>query len=247
MKVSIIVPVFNEAPVLEEVLRKLFAEPCPIEREWIIIDDFSTDGSRNILLKLKEEFNFQLISQPRNRGKGSAVATGVQAARGDFIIIQDADHEYDPKDIPILLKPLIDDQADVVYGSRFKQNSPQVHRTFHFFVNNFLTMLSNFMSGIYLTDMETCYKTFRTDLIQSMNLRSKRFGIEVELTAYTAKTSARIYEVPIRYYPRSVLQGKKINWKDGAAAIFHLIRFNYFISHEKAFKGLPTKYHNHLR
>ena len=242
MKVTIIVPVFNEAPILDGVLRKLFSESCPIDREWIIIDDYSTDGSSDILIRLKNEFSFLLITHLQNKGKGAAVVAGIQMAQGDFVIIQDADYEYDPKDIPFLLAPLIEDKADVVFGSRFKEKTTLVHRTHHYLVNKFLTTLSNFMSGIYLTDMETCYKIFRRDLVQCMNLQSQRFGIEVELTAYTAKTSARIFEIPIRYYPRTVLQGKKINWKDGVAAIFHLIRFNYFVSKKRAFKKLPEKY-----
>ena len=157
-------------------------------------------------------------------------------------MIQDADFEYDPNDVPTLLKPLLDDQADVVYGSRFKQTSPQVHRTYHYFVNRILTALSNLFSGIYLTDMETCYKLFRADLIKSMNLTSRRFEIEVELTAYSAKTSARIFELPISYRPRTQLEGKKIGWRDGVYALYHLVRYNFFRSFKQSFKGLPEKY-----
>jgi hypothetical protein len=136
----------------------------------------------------------------------------------------------------------LEGRADVVYGSRFKKNSPQVHRTYHYFVNRLLTMLSNLLSGIYLTDMETCYKVFRADLLKSMRLTSRRFGIEVELTAYVAKVRARIYELPISYFPRTRLQGKKINWKDGVAALLHLLRFNVFTSREKAFTAVPQRY-----
>jgi glycosyltransferase involved in cell wall biosynthesis len=160
-------------------------------------------------------------------------------------MIQDADFEYDPDDVPSLLEPLIQGKADVVYGSRFKKNAVQIHRTYHYFVNRFLTLVSNLLSGIYLTDMETCYKIFRADLLKAMRLRSKRFGIEVELTAYVAKVRARIFELPIGYFPRTRLQGKKINWKDGVAALVHLVRFNLFTSLDDAYENLPPKYLAH--
>jgi hypothetical protein len=140
------------------------------------------------------------------------------------------------------LQPLLDGKADVVYGSRFKHSAMQVHRTYHYFVNRFLTVMSNLLSGIYLTDMETCYKIFRADLLKPMNLTSNRFGIEVELTAYIGKIRARVFELPISYFPRTRLQGKKINWRDGVAALMHLVRFNLMISMEQAFTGLPEKY-----
>lgn len=241
-KLSVVVPVFNEARCLESVVSLLMASPCPIEREWIFVDDCSTDTSLEILKKLAVAYGFRLIEQRPNQGKGAAVIRGIRAATGDFIMIQDADTEYDPKDVPSLLQPLIDDRADVVYGSRFKKSGYQVHRTYHYFVNRFLTWLSNILSGIYLTDMETCYKVFRADLLQSMNLTSKRFGIEVELTAYVAKVRARIFELPISYFPRTRLQGKKISWKDGVAALRHLIFFNFRVSAEQAFSSVPEKY-----
>jgi glycosyltransferase involved in cell wall biosynthesis len=246
MKVSIIVPVYNESSLIKAVVERLYKSECPIEREWIFVDDCSTDGSLDVLKSLQVQLGFLLLQQPTNQGKGAAVIRGIKQASGDFVIIQDADFEYDPDDIPSLLEPLIGNKADVVFGSRFKKNSMQVHRTFHYFINRFLTFLSNIMSGIYLTDMETCYKVFRRDLIQSMNLTSNRFGIEVELTSYLAKTNARIFEIPIRYYPRTKLQGKKINWKDGIAALFHLYRFNYLININEAFTNLPEKYLGNL-
>jgi len=241
-KLSVVVPVFNEARCLESVVAQLMASPCPIEREWIFVDDCSTDISLEILKKLAVTYGFRLIEQRPNQGKGAAVIRGIRAATGDFIMIQDADTEYDPNDVPSLLQPLIDDRADVVYGSRFKKSGYQVHRTYHYFVNRFLTWLSNLFSGIYLTDMETCYKVFRADLLQSMNLTSKRFGIEVELTAYVAKVRARIFELPISYFPRTRLQGKKISWQDGVAALRHLIYFNFQVSADQAFSKLPEKY-----
>ena len=243
MKISILVPVYNEAPHLAEVIDTLMKSPCPIEREWIFIDDSSTDGSLAILESMKNRHGFHLIAQKPNAGKGSAIIRGIEAARGDLIMIQDADFEYDPNDVPSLLTPLIQGRADVVYGSRFKASS-QVHRTYHYFVNRVLTLLSNLMSGIYVTDMETCYKIFRADLLKSMNLQSRRFGLEVELTAYIAKVRARVFELPISYFPRTKLQGKKINWRDGVAALGHLIRFNWSIGVDRAFKKdlLPQRY-----
>lgn len=239
---SVVVPVFNEEPQLAKVIALLMASPCPLEREWIFVDDCSRDRSLEILRALSKEYSFRILEQESNQGKGAAVIRGIQAARGDFIMIHDADFEYDPSDIPPLLIPLIDDKADVVYGSRFKKSAHQVHRTYHYFVNRWLTILSNLFSGIYLTDMETCYKIFRADLLKSMRLTSHRFGIEVELTAYVAKVRTRIFELPISYFPRTYLQGKKINWKDGVAALFHLVRFNFFVSAEQAFPELPERY-----
>jgi len=242
MKLSVVVPVYNEYSHLREVVEHLFSSSCFLEREWIFVDDCSSDGTTEILKGLQKTYDFILIEHERNQGKGGAVRDGFKRATGDMIIIQDADFEYDPNDVAQLLKPLVEDRADVVYGSRFKKSVPTVHRTFHYLGNRFLTLLSNLLSGIYLTDMETCYKVFRADLVKAMNLRSSRFGIEVELTAYVAKTAARVYELPINYYPRKQLHGKKINWKDGVAAFLHLVRFNLFVSLEQAFTRLPAHY-----
>lgn len=241
---SLVVPVFNEQSRLAQVIEALLNSPCPIRREWIFVDDSSTDGSPAILRDLQVKHGFKLFFLEKNSGKGSAVRKGINEATGDYIMIQDADFEYDPQDIPQLLEPLLKGRADIVYGSRFKKSAPQVHRTYHYFINRFLTILSNLFSGIYLTDMETCYKIFRSDILKNMNLTSSRFGIEVELTAYIGKIRAQIFELPINYYPRTKLQGKKINWKDGLAALYHLLRFNFFVKFEDAYKpDLPEHYH----
>ncbi len=239
---SIVVPVYNEARHLREVLDVLMNSPCPLEREWLLVDDFSNDGSRDILTELQARYGFKLFLQEKNQGKGAAVIRGIKEASGQLIMIQDADFEYTPYDVPKLLQPLIRGEADVVFGSRFKKDSTQVRRTYHYLINRFLTLLSNLMSGLYLTDMETCYKIFNADLLKAMALQSQRFGIEVEMTAYVAKTQARLRELPIRYFPRTRLQGKKINWKDGVAALWHLVRFNFLIDLQQAFTEIPDRY-----
>lgn len=242
MKLSLVVPVYNEVKNLRDVIPLLYSVPLPVESEWIFIDDKSTDGSLEVLRELSIKYPMKLLEQEKNQGKGAAVIRGFKEATGDLIMIQDADFEYDPKDIPKLVEPFLNNQADVVYGSRFKKTAVQVHRTYHYFVNRFLTLVSNLFSGIYLTDMETCYKIFRADLLKSMQLQSQRFGIEVELTAYLGKVRARIFELPISYFPRTRLQGKKINWKDGVAALRHLVHFNFFVSEKEMFVNLPKKY-----
>jgi len=241
-KLSIIVPVFNEEPQLEAFVKRLGSATCPVEREFIFVNDGSQDDSGALLSRLAETLHFDLITMTNNQGKGAAIRRALEEISGDFVMIQDADFEYDPNDVAALLQPLLEDRADVVYGSRFKHSALQVHRTYHYFINRFLTLLSNLVSGIYLTDMETCYKLFRADLMKSMNLTSNRFGIEIELTACVARTSARIYELPISYRPRTRLQGKKIGWKDGLAALYHLLYYNLLRSDTESFNGLPAKY-----
>lgn len=247
-KLSILVPIYNEERHLERVLTHLFESTSPVEREWILVDDCSTDRSREIIDSFATRYPLKRIFLGANGGKGAALRAGIGLATGDLIMVQDADFEYDPSDVPGLLEPLLEGRADVVYGSRFKHSVRQVHRTYHYFVNRVLTVLSNLLSGIYLTDMETCYKVFRADLLKAMCLKSNRFGIEIELTAYVAKTHARVFELPIHYYPRTRLQGKKITWKDGLAALFHLIRFNWLTPPDAAFSDLPVTYApGHLR
>ena len=244
-KLSIIIPVFDEEPHLEAFAKRLVSATCPVEREFIFVNDGSQDDSGVLLSRLAETLHFDLITMTQNQGKGAAIRQALEKISGDLVMIQDADFEYDPNDVAALLQPLLKNRADVVYGSRFKHSTLQVHRTYHYFINRFLTLLSNLVSGIYLTDMETCYKLFRADLIKSMNLTSNRFGIEIELTACVARTSARIYELPISYRPRTRLQGKKIGWKDGLAALYHLLYYNLLRSDAESFNGLPAKYRNH--
>ncbi len=239
---SVVIPVFNEETHLADVVRRLFDAPCPIKRQWIFVDDASIDGSPRILDALAAEHDVIVLHQAVNGGKGAALQAGFAAATGDFVMVQDADMEYDPADVPRLLEPLLGDQADVVFGSRFRAERTQVHRTFHYLGNRLLTDLSNLASGIYLSDMETCYKVFRADLLKSMRLRSERFGFEVESTAYVAKTTARIFELPITYAPRTRIEGKKIGWKDGVAALWHIVHFNVLVSRSAAFDGLPERY-----
>jgi glycosyltransferase involved in cell wall biosynthesis len=244
MKLSVIVPVYNEAERLRSVLtERLFTAPCPIEREWILVDDGSTDGSGDVLDMAASWTDEHVhVVHKGNGGKGTAVRAGLSCVRGDIVMVHDADAEYDPADIPRLLEPLLQDEADVVYGSRFRRERHQVHRTFHFFVNRFLTLLSNLLSGIYLTDMETCYKLARVDLVLPMRLHARRFEFEIEITAYVAKTGARVYELPISYHPRTRAMGKKISWRDGVAALWYLVRFNLLTSRRSAFSELPARY-----
>jgi glycosyltransferase involved in cell wall biosynthesis len=228
LTVSLIIPIYNEAGHLREFLEKIDQLKLPIEKELIFVDDCSTDGSADILKKFPFTSKNKIECKPKNEGKGAALRAGFALASGAFTGVQDADFEYDPDDIGALLEPLISGKVDVVYGSRFKKNAPQVHRTFHYLINRLLTTLSNFMSGLYLTDMETCYKFFKTDIIQNIQLESSRFGFEPEVTAKIARLKVKVHEYPISYYPRNYLEGKKITWKDGVAAVRHIVYFNLF-------------------
>src|SRR3989344_2048995 len=229
MKLSIIIPVYNEARTVGEMIRRVKNADLPgIEKEIIAVDDGSTDGTREILEKTRGIKN---IFHKENTGKGGAVRTGFSEASGDFLIIQDADLEYDPRDYQALLQPLVEGCADVVFGSRFLTGKP--HRVLyfhHYLANVFLTFLSNLFTNLNLTDMETGYKVFSKEVYKKLapQLQSKRFGIEPELTARAAKLGVRIYEVGISYYGRGYRAGKKINWKDGLAAIWHIVKFNVF-------------------
>ena len=240
--VSLIIPIYNEENHLKSFLEKIDTLSLPCDKELVIVDDFSMDGSKEIVENFPFQSSFQFLSQPENKGKGAALQLGIQKATGQIIGIQDADFEYDIMDIEKLIAPILADKADVVFGSRFKKNGMQVHRTFHYLVNRFLTTLSNFFSGIYLTDMETCYKFFRADILKNIPLESNRFGFEPEVTAKVARLKVSILEVPISYYPRNYLEGKKITYKDGLAALWHLVYFNFAKSQDKFLPGMPKKY-----
>ena len=241
--VSLIIPIYNEAGHLKEFLEKIDHLKLPLDKELIFIDDCSTDGSTEILKNFTFKSKAKIEVKSKNEGKGAALRAGFALASGVFTGVQDADFEYDPDDIEALLEPLIRGKVDIVYGSRFKKNAPQVHRTFHYLVNRILTTLSNFMSGLYLTDMETCYKFFKTEIIKNIHLESSRFGFEPEVTAKIARLKVKVHEYPIPYFPRNYLEGKKITWKDGIAALRHIIYFNFFADKATFFKpSMDSKY-----
>ena len=225
-KLSIIIPCYNEAGTIESLLNHVNNSPVT-NKEIIVVDDGSTDGTRELLKTGLNNLAHVLIFNEYNRGKGASIQAGIKKATGDFIIIQDADLEYDPEEYPRLLKPLLDDKADVVYGSRFLGgNSHRVLFFWHSVGNRMLTILSNMFSNLNLTDMETCFKMFRTEVIKSIHLREKRFGFEPEVTIKIARIPAiRIYEVGISYYGRTYQEGKKINWKDGISALFCILKY----------------------
>lgn len=225
--VTAVMPAYNEEATVEAAVRRL--REAPLALEIICVNDASKDRTGEILDRLKAQgLVDRVIHQPRNLGKGAAVRAGIQAATGHVIVIQDADLEYDPADLPTLLEPIRLDKADAVFGSRFQAGPRRVLYFWHAVGNRFLTLLSNMFTDLNLTDMETCYKMVRADLMKSLLLTSNRFGIEVELTARLAQAGARIWEVPISYSGRTYAEGKKIDWRDGVAAIWHIIRFNLF-------------------
>jgi glycosyltransferase involved in cell wall biosynthesis len=228
MKLSVVMPVYNEEKTLEEIFRRVQA--TPYDKEIIAVDDCSQDRSREILQRLAQQYdNVRLFFHDRNMGKGAALRTGFAQVTGDVVIIQDADLEYDPKDYPALLDPILRDLADVVYGSRLIGAQP--HRVlffWHYMGNKAVTTLSNMFTNLNLTDMEVGYKVFKSWVIKDIQIKSNRFGVEPELTAKIAKKKVRIYEVPISYHGRDYSEGKKITWRDGIAAIFHIIRFRFF-------------------
>ena len=228
-KLSIVIPVYNEIDTLEEILAQVKAVELKFEKEIILIDDYSTDGSRDLLKQIESqrESGVSVCYHSANKGKGAALRTGFQSVTGDVTIIQDADLEYDPKDYPKLLQPIIDGDADVVYGSRFTEGR-QTGLLLSYIANRFLTTLSNFVNGLSLTDMETCYKVFRTSILSEIQLKSDRFGFEPEITAKLARKNYRFVEIPINYRGRHFTEGKKIGWKDGVAAIGHIIHFRFF-------------------
>jgi len=223
-KLTIVIPVFNEKETIHDIIAAV--EATPFRKEIIVVDDGSTDGTRDTLGAIQNA-NLRVIMHDRNQGKGAALQTGFSHAAGDIVIIQDADLEYDPEEYPVLLKPILDGKADVVYGSRFAGHG--AHRVlyfWHYVGNRFLTLLSNLFTNLNLTDMETCYKVFTREALAGVEIKEKRFGFEPEITAKMAKKKLRIYEVPISYYGRTYEQGKKINWKDGVRALWCILRYN---------------------
>jgi glycosyltransferase involved in cell wall biosynthesis len=231
-RLSVVIPAYNERATVQDLLARVAQAPLPpgVGLEMIVVDDGSRDGTRELLGELEKAGNppFRLILHPENRGKGAAIRTGFAAATGDVVLVQDADLEYDPRDFPKLLQPILDDEADVVYGSRFLGGPHRVLFFWHYVGNRFLTTLSNMFTDLNLSDMETCYKVFRRAMLDGMELKSERFGIEPELTARFAKRGARMYEVPISYNGRTYAEGKKIGWKDGFSAIWAIVRYNLF-------------------
>jgi glycosyltransferase involved in cell wall biosynthesis len=223
MTLSVVIPVYNEKATILEILDLVLSRP-EVD-EVVLVDDFSTDGTRDILRTIEGRERVTVLFHPRNRGKGAALRTGFAAATMDIVLIQDADMEYDPADYPALLAPIFAGRADAVFGSRFLGGTHRVLYFWHYLANRFLTLLSNVFTGLNLTDMEVCYKAFRREVIQGMPLVSDRFGIEPELTAKVAARRSRVYEVPVSYYGRTYGEGKKIGWRDGIAAIYWIVRF----------------------
>ncbi len=236
MKLSILIPAFNEARTLDECVRRVVASPYP--KEVIVVDDGSTDGTPLLLERLATRFPGQVRAfyHRENRGKGAALRTAIERAEGDVIIIQDADLEYDPEDYPRLVGPIERGRADAVYGSRFLPQERRVLYFRHALGNRFVTAVSNLLTDLNLSDMETCYKAFRRQVLQNLVLESDRFGFEPEITAKLAKSPCVLYEVPISYHGRTYAQGKKITWRDGLAALWHIVRFNLFRRQGRCFR-----------
>ena len=228
MKLSVVIPVYNEKNTIEEIVRRVRdVQVDGVDKELVIVDDFSTDGTRDILSGMDNGKDIRVFFHEENKGKGGALKTGFEKIGGDIVVIQDADLEYDPQEYPKLIKPILEGTADVVYGSRFMGGEP--HRVFffwHMVGNKMLTLLSNMFSNLSLTDMETCYKVFKKDVVQEIDIEENRFGFEPEITAKLAKMDIRIYEVGISYYGRSYQEGKKIGWRDGVSALRAIIKYN---------------------
>ncbi len=227
MRLSVIIPVYNEERTVEELVARVQA--VDVDKELVMVNDCSSDNTKAILEKIAQQYdNVRVFHHEVNQGKGAAIRTGIPQVQGDLVVVQDADLEYDPREYPRLIAPIIDGRADVVYGSRFKGGEAgRVHLFWHFVGNQLLTLVSNMFTNLNLTDMETCYKVFKTDILKSIPLRANRFGFEPEITAKIARRRCRVYEIGITYDGRDYAEGKKIGWKDAVAAFYFIVRFAF--------------------
>jgi len=230
----VVLPVYNEKNTIEQIVERVLRSEISIEKELVIVDDYSHDGTREMLPQIQRQMEqvysakVEVVLHDRNRGKGAALRTGFKHATGDIILVQDADFEYDPRDYPNLLEPILEGRADVVFGNRFHGGAHRVLYFWHYVTNVSLTFLCNLLTNLNLTDMEVGYKVFRREVLEAITLKTDRFGFEPEVTIKVSQLKVRIYEVPIMYHGRTYEEGKKITWRDGVAAVWHILRFKFF-------------------